>query len=76
VEHQRGPEELLQAVARHSPQAVVCLGEAGRRMRLSIERVGLNLVDDAIPDNAGERWEEQPAVDGGPSAYFTTLPSS
>lgn len=74
VDHRRGPEELLNALERTQPEAVVCLGEAGRRMRLSIERVGLNLVDDALPDNAGERWEDRPVASGGPAAYFVTLP--
>jgi pyroglutamyl-peptidase len=53
---------------------VVCLGEAGRRAGLSIERVAVNLIDDSIPDNAGEKWEDRPDVAGGPAAYFTTLP--
>jgi pyroglutamyl-peptidase len=74
VEHRRGPEALLRALDVSCPEAVVCLGEAGRES-LSIERVGVNLIDDTIPDNAGEQWLDQPVVPGGPAAYFTTLPA-
>jgi pyroglutamyl-peptidase len=74
VTHRGGPEELLRALDRTQPEAVICLGEAGRRAGLSIERVAVNLVDDSIPDNAGERWVDQPVIAGGPAACFVTLP--
>ena len=74
VSHRGGPEALLRAVERSQPGAVVCLGEAGGRAGLSIERVAINLVDDHIADNAGERWVDRPVIAGGPAAYFTTLP--
>jgi pyroglutamyl-peptidase len=73
VEHQRGPQALLRTLETSHPDAVVCLGESGRA-GLSIERVAINLIDDSIPDNAGERVMDRPAVEGGPTAYFVTLP--
>jgi pyroglutamyl-peptidase len=73
VEHRRGPQELLHALEASQPEAVVCLGEAGRAC-LSIERVAVNLIDDHIPDNAGEQWVDRPVVEGAPAAYFVTLP--
>lgn len=74
VDHQRGPALLLDAVERLQPDAVICLGEAGGRMRISIERVAINLLDDRIPDNAGRQVVDQPIVAEGPAAYFCTLP--
>ena len=74
VEHRRGPQELLRAIEAAGPEAVVCLGEAGWE-GLSIERVAVNLIDDTIPDNAGEQWVDQPVAPEGPAAYFTTLPA-
>lgn len=74
VEHRRGPAELLCAIEHYQPQAVICLGEAGGRACISLERVAVNLVDDQIADNAGEQWVDQPVVPGGPAAYFVTLP--
>jgi pyroglutamyl-peptidase len=73
VEHRRGPQALLRALGESQPEAVVCLGEAGS-VGICIERVAINLIDDTIPDNAGECWVDQPVVPGGPAAYFTTLP--
>ena len=75
VEHERGPHELLRRVDECHPDAVVCLGEAGRRTHLSIERVALNLLDYAIPDNVGNLITDRPICPDGPAAYFVTLPA-
>lgn len=65
---------LMEAVQREQPQAVLCLGEAARRSAVSIERVGLNLLDFNMPDNRGNQLRDQPVRRGGPVAYFSTLP--
>ena len=41
---------------------------------LLVERVGLNLVDARIPDNAGVQPVDEPVVPGGPAAYLVSLP--
>ena len=74
VERVRGPQTLLDAVTRLQPEAVVCLGEASRRMAISIERVAINLLDYRIPDNAGQKIVDEPIARDGPAAYFCTLP--
>ncbi|RPI32561.1 MAG: pyroglutamyl-peptidase I [Chloroflexota bacterium] len=74
VDSQGGPDALLKALDEHRPDAVICLGEAGRRARISIERVAVNLMDYAIPDNQGRLAVDEPIVPGGPAAYFATLP--
>ena len=70
-----GPVALVQAVDAVKPDAVLCLGQANGRNALSIERVAINLLDFAIPDNAGKTIIDEPVVPGGPAAYFTTLPA-
>lgn len=65
---------LLAAIERERPDAVLCLGQASGRAGLTPERVGINLDDARIPDNAGEQPADRPIVPGGPAAYFTTLP--
>ena len=62
------------AVHAHAPAAVVAVGEAGGRERISLERVAINLIDARIPDNAGDRPIDVPVVPEGPAAYFSTLP--
>ena len=56
------------------PDAVVCLGQAAGRKAVTPERVAINLMDAAGPDNAGNRPVDEPVVPGGPAAYFSTLP--
>lgn len=65
---------LEEALERHSPELVVCAGQAGGRPRISLERVAINCDDARIPDNAGNRPIDEAVVPDGPAAYFTSLP--
>ena len=65
---------LQQLMHTHRPALVVCVGQAGGRHALSIERVALNLSDAAIADNAGIQPRNLPVMPGQPAAYFTNLP--
>ncbi len=67
-------QQLQRLVAAHAPSLVVCLGQAGGRAALSIERVGINVDDARIPDNSGAQPIDTPVVPGGPAAYFASLP--
>ena len=71
----RGPQTLIDAFNQSQPDAVLCLGEASRRMAISIERVAVNLLDFRITDNAGQQAIDEPIVRGAPAAYFSTLPA-
>jgi pyroglutamyl-peptidase len=62
------------ALQRHRPRLVLCLGLAGGRTALSLERVAINVDDARIADNAGAQPIDMPVVAGGPAAYFGTLP--
>lgn len=74
VSFARAPGRLGELIAEHRPDLVVCVGEAGGRGRVSIERVGINLQDARIPDEDGAQPIDVPVVDGGPAAHFSTLP--
>ncbi|MGY0491584.1 pyroglutamyl-peptidase I [Streptomyces sp. WG-D5] len=65
---------LRDAVTRARPDLVVCLGQAGGRPGVTVERVAINVDDARIPDNAGAQPIDVPVVPGGPAAYFSTLP--
>ncbi|MCQ4208897.1 pyroglutamyl-peptidase I [Streptomyces longispororuber] len=65
---------LRRAVAEARPDLVVCLGQAGGRPGVTVERVALNVDDARIPDNAGAQPIDEPVVPGGPAAYFSSLP--
>jgi pyroglutamyl-peptidase len=68
------PKVLRAALRRHAPDLVLCVGQAGGRAALSLERVAINVNDARIPDNAGAQPVDTPVVKRGPAAYFTTLP--
>jgi len=65
---------LRELMHHHRPSLVVCIGQAGGRAALSLERVAINVNDAHIPDNAGAQPVDTPVVAGGPAAYFTSLP--
>jgi pyroglutamyl-peptidase len=67
-------EALEAAIDETQPDLVLCVGQAGGRPALSLERVAINIDDARIPDNAGRQPIDRPVVPGGPAAYFTTLP--
>jgi pyroglutamyl-peptidase len=56
------------------PEIVICVGQAGGRAEISVERVAINLEDARIPDNAGAQPLDRPVVAKGPAAYFSSLP--
>lgn len=69
-----GIVRLREAIERTEPELVVCVGQAGGRTGLTVERVAVNVADARIPDNAGAQPIDEPVIEGGPTAYFTSLP--
>jgi pyroglutamyl-peptidase len=65
---------LRALIADHDPDAVVATGLAGGSERVSVERVGVNLMDARIPDNDGAQPVDVPSEPSGPAARFSTLP--
>ncbi len=65
---------LRTALARYTPVLVICVGQAGGRSRVSLERVAINIDDARIADNAGKQPVDKPVIRGAPAAYFSTLP--
>ncbi|WJY26896.1 MULTISPECIES: pyroglutamyl-peptidase I [Sporosarcina] len=74
VDFNRSAGELLAYIAEEKPDAVLSLGLAGGRQKLTPERVALN-VKDGEPDNEGHRPVDEPIEADGPPAYFSTLPT-
>lgn len=74
VEFGASLEALRVALQETSPVLVLCVGQAGGRAQLSLERVAINVDDARIPDNAGAAPVDVPIAGDGPAAYFATLP--
>jgi len=64
----------LRALLERPWDAVVLTGVAIGRPRLSLERVAINFRDPERTDNAGAAPGTPEVVEGGPAAYFSTLP--
>lgn len=73
-EFRRSIEVVAAAIERHHPALVICLGLAGGRSRLGVERVAINVDDARIPDNAGMQPIDEMIAPNGPPAYFASLP--
>ena len=66
--------ELDALLRQHQPALVICVGQAGGRKLLSLERVAINVNDAPLADNAGAQPVDTPVVRDAPVAYFTSLP--
>ncbi len=73
-EFRRAIEVAVEAIERVHPALVVCLGQAGGRSRIGVERVAINVDDARIPDNAGAQPVDELVAVNGPPAYFASLP--
>lgn len=67
-------QQLRVAVAEVEPDLVVCVGEAGGRGAVGVERVAVNVIDARIPDVDGSAPVDVPVIAGAPAAFFSTLP--
>ena len=74
VHHAEAPAHVRTLLERWRPTIVLHLGLAGGRSRIALERVAVNVMDYAVPDNVGCQKADEPCVVAGPDALFATLP--
>ena len=65
---------VLETARQFSPDTILCVGQAGGRAAVTPERIGVNIRDARIPDNAGNQPRGEFVDPQGPAAYFSTLP--
>jgi pyroglutamyl-peptidase len=65
---------LRGAIHEVRPDIVLCVGQAGGRVELCLERVAINVQDARIKDNDGKQPIDRAVVRDGPAAHFATLP--
>ena len=63
-----------EAIEKENPDVVLSVGQAGGRTDITVERIGINIDDCRIPDNAGQQIIDEPVFEDGPAAYFSNLP--
>lgn len=70
----RASEFLRREIEAENPDFVIMVGQAGGRGGITPERVAINCMDAAIPDNGGEEPHDEVIYNDGPAAYFSSLP--
>lgn len=66
-------ETVRTLIQEHTPDIVICVGQAGGRDKISIEKVAINYDQARIADNEGNQPVDQAIVEGADTAYFSTL---
>ncbi len=69
-----GAKRVIEAAQEICPDVVLCIGQAGGRSAVTPELVGINHRHGSIPDNSGYQPQDEPILEGGDAAYFSTLP--
>lgn len=71
VSFMRVSAALRNAVEKHSPDIVVMLGQSANIDYVKLERIAINMMDSAKPDNDGYIPDEVPIYTDGATALFT-----
>jgi len=66
--------EAVRVIEELKPDLVISLGQAGGSAEITVERVAINISDAGSPDNDNNQPVDIPIIEGGPAAYFSTLP--
>jgi len=67
-------ETVIRKAEEIHPDVILCIGQAGGRAAVTPERIGVNIREGRIPDNAGNQPEGDRIAPDGPAAYFATVP--
>lgn len=66
-------QQLLSLIEATNPDAVISLGLAGGRYKITPERIAINCKD-GEPDNMGYSPIDEPIYENGEAGYMSTLP--
>lgn len=67
-------DKLKKVIEYEKPDITICIGQAGGRYEISVERVAINVDDARIPDNEKNQPIDSKIFEDGESAYFAKLP--
>lgn len=67
---------LDEAIDELRPSLVLCVGQAGGRDRVCIERYAVNVARARIPDNAGLQPKGEPVIPNAPERYEARVPAA
>lgn len=70
----KAAEEMRAIIREERPSFVICVGQAGGRSAVTVEKIAINLKDAGIPDNEGNQPLDEKIKEDGENAYFSSLP--
>ena len=73
VDFAKSGSQLISLIEEIKPDAVISLGLAGGRSKITPERIAINVKDGAA-DNEGNAPEDEVIHQDGPAGYLSTLP--
>ena len=73
VDFSQSAKQCLEHFNEVKPDAVLSLGLAAGRSKITPERIAINCRDGA-EDNRGVKLQDSPIEEDGPAGYFSTLP--
>lgn len=65
---------VTKAIDEYQPDTVLCVGQAGGRFGITVERLAININDARIKDNEGNQPIDTVIFSDGAPAYFSNLP--
>ena len=74
TEFKKSHKILKELALEHTPDVILCVGQAGGRSGLTVEKVAINLAEARIPDNSGYQPIDENIIKDGKTAYFATVP--
>lgn len=74
TEYKKSKEVLEKIILKEKPNIILCVGQAGGRSNITVERVSINLIESKIADNVGYKPENMEVLEDGEKAYFATIP--
>ncbi|ACZ00528.1 pyroglutamyl-peptidase I [Streptobacillus moniliformis] len=66
--------KIKDKIMEEKPKYILSLGQAGGSKNIAIERIGINVDDYRIKDNAGNQPIDEKIFCDGENAHFSTLP--
>lgn len=72
--YDKAGKTVEEGIKKYQPDVVLCIGQAGGRSSIQIEKVAINLAEARIKDNEGNQPMDTAIKEDGENAYFTNLP--
>ncbi len=72
LDYSKAADVLRNSINQHKPKFVICCGQSNRSA-ITLEQVGLNVIDTKREDNYGNKPDSYMILSGAPAAYFSTI---